>query len=88
MSRPATRPHSLHFDYPHFDFVRPAELDGATARHAECVFIAAGGRAELIADLRARVARYGRRPEDIKICLAVCLVIGGPRARRARRLVT
>ena len=47
------------------------------ARHAECVFIAGGGRAELIADLRARAARYGRRPEDIKICLAVSLVIGG-----------
>ena len=47
------------------------------ARHAECVFIVGGGRAELIADLRARAARYGRRPEDIKICLAVSLVIGG-----------
>ena len=47
------------------------------ARHAECVFIAGGGRAELIADLRARAARYGRQPEDIKICLAVSLVIGG-----------
>lgn len=47
------------------------------ARHAECVFILGGGRAELIADLRARAVRYGRRPEDIKICLAVSLVIGG-----------
>lgn len=47
------------------------------ARHAECVFIPGGGRGELIADLRARAVRYGRRPDDIKICLAVSLVIGG-----------
>ncbi len=50
------------------------------ARHAECVFIVGGGRAELIADIRARAANYGRRPEDIKMCLAVSLVIGGTEA--------
>lgn len=47
------------------------------ARHAECVFIVGGGRAELVADLRARATRYGRQPQDLKICLAVSLVIGG-----------
>ncbi len=50
------------------------------ARHAECVFILGGGRAEVIADIRERAAHYGRRPEDIKICLAVSLVIGGTEA--------
>ena len=50
------------------------------ARHAECVFIAGGGRSELMADIRARAARYGRRAEDIKMCLAVSLVIGGTEA--------
>ena len=50
------------------------------ARHAECIFILGEGRAELIADIRARAATYGRHPEDIKICLAVSLVIGGTEA--------
>jgi FMN-dependent oxidoreductase (nitrilotriacetate monooxygenase family) len=47
------------------------------ARHAECVFIVGGGHAKLIADVRKRAEKYGRRPEDIKFCLAVSLVIGG-----------
>jgi FMN-dependent oxidoreductase (nitrilotriacetate monooxygenase family) len=50
------------------------------ARHAECVFIIGGGRAELIADLRKRAAKYGRHPDDIKICLAISLVVGGTEA--------
>ncbi|MGD9602186.1 MAG: LLM class flavin-dependent oxidoreductase [Gammaproteobacteria bacterium] len=47
------------------------------ARHTECVFITGGGRAELIADIRARAARYGRQPDDLRFCLGVSLVIGG-----------
>ena len=50
------------------------------ARHAECVFILGTGRGELIADLRERAAKHGRRLEDIKICLGVSLVIGGSEA--------
>ncbi|MFP6681222.1 MAG: NtaA/DmoA family FMN-dependent monooxygenase, partial [Gammaproteobacteria bacterium] len=50
------------------------------ARHAECVFILGTGRGELIADLRERATKHGRRPEDIKICLGVSLVIGGSEA--------
>jgi len=50
------------------------------ARHAECVFIIGTGREEVIADIRRRAVNYGRRPEDIKVCLAVSLVIGGTEA--------
>lgn len=37
MTRPASRPHSLYFDYPHFDFVAPAEMTGKAQRHAVVV---------------------------------------------------
>ena len=57
LSRPAARPHSLYFDYPHFDFVRPAELDGATARHA--VVVVGAGPVGLTAALE--LARHGVR---------------------------
>jgi long-chain alkane monooxygenase len=51
------------------------------ARHAECVFILGGGRQEIIADIRTRATKYGRRPEDIKFFLALSLVIGGTEAQ-------
>ena len=57
MSRPAARAHSLYFDYPHFDFVRPAELDGATARHA--VVVVGAGPVGVTAALE--LARHGVR---------------------------
>lgn len=50
------------------------------ARHAECVFAIASGRKAIhdtAADIRARAARYGREPDDIRICLPVSPVIGG-----------
>jgi len=37
MSRPGSRAHSLYFDYPHFAFVRPPELDGGRPRHTVAV---------------------------------------------------
>lgn len=50
------------------------------AKHAECVFILGGGRAETISDIRSRAVNHGRRAGDIKICLGVSLVIGGSEA--------
>ena len=50
------------------------------ARHAECIFIVGGGREKLIADVRARAAKFGRRPEDLKFCLGISLIIGGTEA--------
>ncbi|MDH4148009.1 MAG: LLM class flavin-dependent oxidoreductase [Acidimicrobiia bacterium] len=54
------------------------------ARHAECVFLVAsirsGSAARVIGDVRARAARYGRRPEDIKFFAAVSPVVGGTEA--------
>jgi 3-(3-hydroxy-phenyl)propionate hydroxylase len=41
MARPASRDSSLYFDYPHYDFVRPPELDGESVRHP--VVIVGGG---------------------------------------------
>lgn len=51
------------------------------ARHAECIFIIGEGRADVITDIRQRAVRYGRSPDDIKICLAVSLVVGGTEAQ-------
>lgn len=50
------------------------------ARHAECIFIVGGGREKLIADVRARAAKFGRHPEDLKFCLGVSLIVGGTEA--------
>lgn len=50
------------------------------ARHAECVFIVGGGREKLIADVRARAAKFGRHPDDLKFCLGVSLIVGGTEA--------
>jgi len=52
------------------------------ARHAEAVFAVARRRAltKLVADVRARAGRYGRRPEDIKFFLALSPVVGGTEA--------
>ncbi|MGR9089139.1 MAG: LLM class flavin-dependent oxidoreductase [Gammaproteobacteria bacterium] len=50
------------------------------ARHAECIFIVGGGREKLIADVRARAAKYGRHPADLKFCLGVSVIVGGTEA--------
>lgn len=50
------------------------------ARHAECVFVLTGRPDEVAADIRRRASRYGRRPEDIKICVAISLIVGGTEA--------
>jgi len=57
MPRPANRNTSLYFDYPHYDFVRPPELDGETVRHA--VVIVGAGPVGLTAALE--LARHGVR---------------------------
>ncbi len=57
------------------------------ARHAECAFVvgnvASSGR--IVADVRARAVRYGRRPEDIKFFQALSPVIGGTEAEAKAR---
>jgi long-chain alkane monooxygenase len=52
------------------------------AKHAECAFITGGvaSAARIVADVRARAARYGRRPEDIKFFQALSPVVGGTEA--------
>jgi 3-(3-hydroxy-phenyl)propionate hydroxylase len=55
--RHAARPHSLYFDYPHYPFVRPPELDGAAIRHP--VAIVGAGPVGLTAALE--LARHGVR---------------------------
>jgi FMN-dependent oxidoreductase (nitrilotriacetate monooxygenase family) len=55
------------------------------ARHAECVFVIGSrrgpGSAEAIgADVRARAARYGREPGDIKVVQALSPIVGGTEA--------
>ena len=55
------------------------------ARHAECMFIVAGGSRELVADVRERARRYGRAPEDIKFLLGVSLVVGGTEEEAQRK---
>ena len=55
MTRPASRPDSLYFDYPHFDFVPPAEMTGLVRRHA--VVVVGAGPVGLSAALE--LARHG-----------------------------
>ena len=50
------------------------------AKHAECVFVLTGRPDEVAADIRKRAARYGRGPDDIKICVAISLIVGGTEA--------
>lgn len=57
MPRPANRNSSLYFDYPHYPFVRPPELDGETVRHP--VVVVGAGPVGLTAALE--LARHGVR---------------------------
>lgn len=57
MTRPASRNSSLYFDYPHYPFVRPPELDGETIRHP--VIIVGVGPVGVTAALG--LARHGIR---------------------------
>ncbi|MEX2524366.1 MAG: FAD-dependent monooxygenase [Gammaproteobacteria bacterium] len=57
MTRPASRNSSLYFDYPHYPFVRPPELDGETIRHP--VIIVGAGPVGVTAALE--LARHGIR---------------------------
>jgi 3-(3-hydroxy-phenyl)propionate hydroxylase len=55
MPRPANRNSSLYFDYPHYGFVRPPELNGKAVRHP--AVIVGGGPVGLTAALE--LARHG-----------------------------
>ncbi|MGJ4946460.1 LLM class flavin-dependent oxidoreductase [Bradyrhizobium sp. HKCCYLS1011] len=49
------------------------------AEHAEVVFGSSGnldGAKGFYADLKGRMAKFGRRPEDLKICSGISVVIG------------
>lgn len=52
------------------------------ARHAEAMFVVSNraGLAKIVADVRARAARYGRRPEDIKFFPGITPIVGGTEA--------
>src|SRR4051794_5238063 len=55
------------------------------ARHAECVFVITSRRALStgrgpVPDIRARAARYGRRPDDIRFYQGLSPVVGGTEA--------
>jgi long-chain alkane monooxygenase len=52
------------------------------ARHAECVFVAGNraGLSRVAADVRARAARYGRRPDEVKFYPGICPIVGGTEA--------
>jgi len=59
------------------------------ARHAECVFIAATDRAaarRTVQSLRAALVEAGRRPEDVKVFLAVAVVVAATDAEARDRL--
>lgn len=55
MTRPASRTHSLYFDYPHFDFVPPVEMTGLARSHA--VVVVGAGPVGVSAALE--LARHG-----------------------------
>ncbi|MCP5026390.1 MAG: LLM class flavin-dependent oxidoreductase [Actinomycetia bacterium] len=52
------------------------------ARHAECAFVTTRGAGvqTIVDDVRARAARYGRQPDDIKFVVAVSPIVGGTEA--------
>lgn len=52
------------------------------ARHAECIFVATGGKgvARIKADVLQRAAAYGRADGDIKVFQAITPVVGGTEA--------
>jgi len=59
------------------------------ARHAECVFIAATDKAaarRTVQSLRAALVEAGRRPEDVKVFLAVAVVVAATDAEARGRL--
>ena len=55
MTRPASRPYSLYFDYPHFDFAPPVEMTGIARRHG--VVVVGAGPVGVSAALE--LARHG-----------------------------
>jgi len=58
------------------------------ARFAEAVFTAQQTLPEaqaFYADLKGRLARYGRRPEEVKILPGICAVLGGTEAEARQR---
>lgn len=57
MTRPAANLRSLYFDYPHFDFTRPPEMDGHGVSHA--VVVVGAGPVGVTAALE--LARHGVR---------------------------
>ncbi len=52
------------------------------ARHAECAFVVStrAGVADLVADVRARAAGHGRRPDDVRFFQGLTPVVGGTEA--------
>jgi len=59
------------------------------AKHAECVFIDAHNYESMrfyVDDIRAKAARYGRRPEDVKVFMAANAIIGRTRAEAEEKL--
>ncbi len=52
------------------------------AKHAECTFVVTNRRGlpKLMSDVRSRVAKYGRRPEDITFFQALSPIVGGTEA--------
>lgn len=53
------------------------------AKHAECVFIDAHSYESMkfyVDDIRSRAVSYGRKPEDVKVFMAVNTIVGATRA--------
>jgi len=60
------------------------------ARHAECVFIVTSrgslrGPQSVVADVRRRAERWGRRPEDLRFFQGLSPVVGGTEAGARRK---